>query len=115
MIDFQGVSKSYSGEYILKDVSFRINDGERVGIVGPNGAGKSTIFNIITGAIAPDGGSVIIPRDHRIGIMAQNIPVQELDRTLVDFTSDAIPELKIYAAELHDIEHRMESGEPDDN
>ena len=115
MIDFQNISKLYSGEYILRNVSFRINSGERVGIVGPNGAGKSTIFNIITGAIAPDGGSVIIPRDHRVGIMAQNIPAQELDRTLVDFTSDAIPELKTYAAELHDIEHRMESGEPDDN
>ena len=71
MIDFQGVSKSYSGEYILKDVSFRINDGERVGIVGPNGAGKSTLFNLISGVIAPDCGNIAIPRDHRLGIMRQ--------------------------------------------
>ncbi|MBO5991789.1 MAG: ABC-F family ATP-binding cassette domain-containing protein, partial [Lentisphaeria bacterium] len=110
MIDFQNISKLYSGAYILKDVSFRINSGERVGIVGPNGAGKSTIFNIITGAVAPDGGSVVIPKDHRVGIMAQNIRNSDLDRKLVEFTSDAIPELKEFMRELHDIESRMESA-----
>ncbi|MBO5899196.1 MAG: ABC-F family ATP-binding cassette domain-containing protein [Lentisphaeria bacterium] len=114
MIDFQNISKLYSGAYILKDVSFRINSGERVGIVGPNGAGKSTIVNIITGAVAPDGGSVVIPKDHRVGIMAQNIRNSDLDRKLVEFTSDAIPELKEFMRELHDIESRMESAEAEE-
>ena len=103
MIDFQNISKLYSGDYILKEVSFRINTGERVGIVGPNGAGKSTIFGIITGRISPDGGSVVIPRDHRIGIMSQNIDSADLDRRLLEFTSDAVPDLKEYTSELHAI------------
>ena len=111
MIDFQNISKLYSGSYILKDVSFRINSGERVGIVGPNGAGKSTIFNIITGNVVPDGGNVVIPKDHRIGIMAQNILNSDLDRKLVEFTADAIPELKVYTSELHDIENRLETAD----
>ncbi|MCQ2378720.1 MAG: ABC-F family ATP-binding cassette domain-containing protein [Victivallaceae bacterium] len=113
MIDFQGVSKSYGGRDILKDVSFRINDGERVGIVGPNGAGKSTIFGIVTGIVRPDAGAVAIPRDHRIGIMRQKIDVSELPRTLLDFTADAIPELKLYENELHGIEEKLESVSED--
>ena len=114
MIDFQNISKLYSGDYILKEVSFRINTGERVGIVGPNGAGKSTIFGIITGRISPDGGSVVIPRDHRIGIMSQNIDSADLDRRLLEFTSDAVPELKEYTSELHAIEDELEKGISDD-
>ena len=115
MIDFQNVSKLYSGNYILKEVSFRVNSGERVGIVGPNGAGKSTIFNIITGATMPDGGSVVIPKDHRIGIMAQNIKTEELSRKLVEFTADAIPELREYSERLHEIESQLEDGCADEN
>ena len=107
MIDFQGVSKLYSGEYILKNVSFRINPGERVGIVGPNGAGKSTIFGIITGAVIPDSGQVAIPRDHRIGIMRQQIELGDLDRPLAEFTADAVPELRTYNSQLQELEAQM--------
>ena len=49
MIDFIGVEKNFADKTILNRISFRINSGERVGLVGPNGAGKSTIFNLITG------------------------------------------------------------------
>ena len=115
MIDFQGVSKLYSGNYILKNVSFRINTGERVGIVGPNGAGKSTIFGIITRQVVPESGTVAIPRDHRIGIMQQNLLPEDLDRELLAFTSDAVPELRTYTAELHEIESKLETGIDDDD
>jgi ATP-binding cassette subfamily F protein uup len=55
-----GISKSYDGVPILRDVSTRILRGDRVGIVGPNGAGKTTLLNILTGAMAPDGGEVAL-------------------------------------------------------
>ncbi len=114
MIDFQNISKSYGGRDILKAVSFRVNPGERVGIVGPNGSGKSTIFGIITGTVRPDAGVVAIPRDHRIGIMRQKVDAADLPRTLIDFTADAIPELNEYTGELHEIEEKMDSGAVDD-
>lgn len=114
MIDFQNISKSYGGRDILKEVSFRVNPGERVGIVGPNGAGKSTIFGIITGAVRPDSGVVAIPRDHRIGIMRQKVDAADLPRTLLDFTADAIPELHEFSRELHGIETQMDEGVADD-
>ena len=94
MIDFKNISKTFAGEYILKDVNCRINTGERIGVVGPNGAGKSTLFNLITGELMPDSGSIVIPKESRIGIMRQHIAETELDRTLLDFTADAIPEVE---------------------
>ncbi|MBE6359257.1 MAG: ABC-F family ATP-binding cassette domain-containing protein [Lentisphaerae bacterium] len=113
MIDFKNISKSYSGEYILKDVNCRINTGERVGVVGPNGAGKSTLFGMVTGEVVPDSGSVIIPRDSRLGIMRQHIAQTDLDRTLLEFTADAIPELKSYSIELEELENRMAQCDDD--
>ena len=114
MIDCKNLSKSYSGEYILKDVNCRINPGEKVGVVGPNGAGKSTFFAMITGEILPDSGSIVIPRDSRLGIMRQHIPNSALDRELLEFTADAIPELAGYTAELTSVEEQMARCDDDD-
>ena len=58
LISFNKISISFGKRQILDDVSFKINPGEIVGLLGPNGAGKSTIFNILTGLIKPDHGSV---------------------------------------------------------
>lgn len=58
-----GISKSYDGMKILKDISFNVNKGELVTIVGPSGSGKSTIFNIITKLTEVDSGSLNINGD----------------------------------------------------
>ena len=113
MIDFKNISKSYSGEYILKAVNCRINTGERIGVVGPNGAGKSTLFGMITGEVMPDSGEIVIPKESRLGIMRQHIAETDLDRSLLEFTADAIPELKSYSAELEEVENRMAQCEDD--
>ena len=107
MIDFRNICKSFSGKDILRDVTLRINPGERVGVVGPNGAGKSTLFSILIGELSPDSGSIAIPKNHRIGLMRQHIDHRELSRSLLDFTADAIPELKSGADELKKIESDM--------
>ena len=114
MIDFKNISKTFGGEYILKDVNCRVNTGERVGVVGPNGAGKSTLFNMIIGEIMPDSGEIIIPRDFRLGVMRQYIADTDRERTLLEFTADAIPELKSYSAELEALEHRLDDAADDD-
>ncbi len=114
MIDFKEISKHYAGEPILNTVTFRINSGDRVGVVGPNGAGKSTLFGLITGDILPDCGSITIPKDLRLGILRQHLPEGAGSRTLLDFTADAIPELRQMTEELHKLEKSLESG-VDDN
>jgi len=59
LLKLDKISLSYGKRQILNDVSFSINRGEILGMLGPNGVGKSTIFNLITGLIKPDHGSVI--------------------------------------------------------
>ena len=66
------VQKSFNIQPILKDVSFSVNAGERVGLIGPNGAGKSTLLHIITGQMQPDGGHVALsPATARLGYLSQ--------------------------------------------
>lgn len=66
------IDKSFDGETILKDVSFHINDHEKVALVGINGSGKTTLLRILVGEYTPDAGEVITPKDAVIGYLAQN-------------------------------------------
>ncbi|MFC4529678.1 ABC transporter ATP-binding protein [Sphaerisporangium dianthi] len=58
MLTVDGVSRSFGGVYAVRDVSLDIADGEARGIIGPNGAGKSTLFNLITGHLPADHGTI---------------------------------------------------------
>ena len=58
IISLENISLSFGKRKILDNVSFKINHGEILGMLGPNGVGKSTIFNLITGLIKPDFGSI---------------------------------------------------------
>ena len=60
IIQINKLTLSFGKRKILDNVSFSINEGQILGLLGPNGVGKSTIFNIITGLIKPDYGSIII-------------------------------------------------------
>lgn len=107
MIDFQSVSKSYSKQVILNNASFRINTGERVGIVGPNGAGKSTIFRIIIGEDSIDKGNVIIPKDFRVAYLKQNLEESALNTSLVEYTENAIPETALIKNSIEELESKL--------
>ena len=58
IISLENVSLSFGKRKILDNVSFKINQGQILGMLGPNGVGKSTIFNLITGLIKPDFGKI---------------------------------------------------------
>lgn len=58
MLALQNVSKSFGALKVTDDVSFEVPEGQALGIIGPNGAGKSTLFNLITGNLPADKGSV---------------------------------------------------------
>jgi len=80
MLAVSNISKRFPGadEPVLKNVSFTVNGGERVGLIGPNGSGKTTLLRIITGELAPDGGSVqFIPAGLRIGYLPQGLAVPD--------------------------------------
>ena len=82
VVEAKEISKSYDGKVILKPFSLRILRGDRVGLVGPNGAGKTTLLNMLTGALAPDSGSVTLGTNLDIAVFDQNRDALDPDATL---------------------------------
>ncbi|MFH5926318.1 ABC transporter ATP-binding protein [Roseomonas xinghualingensis] len=58
VLEIAGVSKRFGAFQALTDVSFEVQEGETLGLIGPNGAGKTTLFNLISGFLSPDTGSL---------------------------------------------------------
>jgi|WetSurMetagenome_2_1015567.scaffolds.fasta_scaffold22892_3 ATP-binding cassette, subfamily F, member 3 len=71
MIIVDNISKSYGAQELFRNASFRINGGERVGLVGRNGHGKTTLFRLIAGEEEPDSGTISIPKNYSIGYVLQ--------------------------------------------
>jgi len=77
MLNIEGLTKSYGELLLFDEVAFKVNSGERVGLVGRNGHGKTTLFRMITGFEAPDEGNISAPKNYRIGYVTQHIDFQE--------------------------------------
>jgi branched-chain amino acid transport system ATP-binding protein len=76
-----GLSKRFGGLRAVQDLSFSVNEGQAVAVIGPNGAGKTTCFNLITGFIRPDAGSVKAFGKEIAGLSAHTVCAQGLART----------------------------------
>ncbi len=72
VVEFHKVSKSFGDKKLLQNFEYHFNRGERIGIIGKNGTGKSTFLNILTGAIQPDSGKVIVGETVRFGYYTQS-------------------------------------------
>ena len=104
MLDFQGISVHYGHQDVLSDVTFRVNKGDRVGVVGPNGSGKSTLFKIVLGEMSTDKGELVIENSPRIGWTRQNPEPDTPDETLLEYSIRGIPGLSEMEAEMAELE-----------
>ncbi|MBV4414638.1 ABC-F family ATP-binding cassette domain-containing protein [Clostridium tyrobutyricum] len=73
VLSCKNIHKSYGVETVLENITFNINDGEKVGLIGPNGAGKSTLFKILTGKMQQDDGELFIDKSKTLGYLAQHL------------------------------------------
>ena len=80
-LEIIGLHKSFSGLRVINDVNLSVDAGERRLIIGPNGAGKTTLFNLITGEIPPDGGTVSLNGRDITGTPARKRPHLGMTRT----------------------------------
>ena len=89
------VSLSFGMETVLKNISFAVNDGDRVGVVGVNGAGKTSLFRVITGDYTPDTGAVYLQKGYTVGCLEQNPDLTALPGGLsaTEYMYSAFPEL----------------------
>ncbi len=71
ILSAKDITKTYGVDTILENVSFHVNEGDRIGIVGANGAGKTTLLNILSGQLAADGGNFFMSQNQVIGYLKQ--------------------------------------------
>jgi len=72
VVEMRGIGKSYGDNTVLRDVTLRVQRGDRLGVIGPNGVGKSTLLKILVGALDPDGGDVEWGYETHPGYFAQD-------------------------------------------
>jgi ATP-binding cassette, subfamily F, member 3 len=100
------IEKSYAGHEILRDVSFQVNLGDRVGLVGRNGAGKTTVFKLILGQESADKGEVIKINGLKLGLLEQHVALKE-GETVHTAALSAFQKIHDLEAEMRELEQRM--------
>ncbi|MFV0519677.1 MAG: ABC-F family ATP-binding cassette domain-containing protein [Lachnospirales bacterium] len=100
------VCKSYGATDILKDVTFLVNEKEKVGVIGVNGAGKSTLFKMILNEISKDSGEISFKKNISIGYLAQNFESDTMD-TIFDVALSAFEDLIKLEQDLNDIQYAI--------
>ena len=111
MLDFRNISVHYGHQNVLTDVTFRVNKGERVGVVGPNGSGKSTLFKIALGELSTDHGELVIEGSPTIGSTRQNPEPEFPEETLLQYAVRGVPGFCELEAKMKALEARMDAGE----
>ncbi len=106
------ISLSFGVDTILDNISFSLNDGDRLGIVGVNGAGKSSLFKIITGEYK-DCGEVYISKGKTVGILHQNA-VSDSSLTLYDELLSAFDDLIVMEKEIEELNEKLHSSPSDE-
>lgn len=101
------IKKSFGVKNILSNISFNINEKDRVALVGVNGAGKSTLFKIIVGEISKDSGDINIPKNTKIGYFSQNLNLNE-NNSLFDELLTVFSQIINMEFKLRELEQKMQ-------
>lgn len=109
VLSASGLTLSFGDEVIFRDVSFSVNEGDRLGIIGSNGAGKTSLFRVLTGEYDADAGSVFLARDKTVGYLAQNtaLTARTDGTTLYSYLLDAFSSLLSLEDRIAELEARL--------
>ena len=111
MLRLEHISKTYTTGEVLKDVTWEVKPGERVGLVGVNGAGKSTQLKIISGEIEATSGEIIRPASLKIAYLTQEFEV-EPTRTVYEEFWTVFVEANDIQQQMRIVEREMETANP---
>ena len=92
MISVNNLSIYFGGQDIFKNISFRVNKGDKIGLVGKNGAGKSTLLNLLSENLKPNDGSISMPNGLILGYLTQDLDFKD-GKTIVEEAQTAFSEL----------------------
>ncbi len=106
MLNAHDIHVSFSGEDLFSGITFKLNAGDRIGLVGKNGAGKSTLLKVIAGEQEYDGGSLAFEKNVSIGYLKQDIDFEE-GRTVLEEAYQAFSEIKKIEKKLEDVNTQL--------
>ena len=106
MLNIHNLSVSFGGEYLFEEISFRLNAGDRVGLIGKNGAGKSTLLKLLSKDMAIDSGTIATEKNIKIGFLRQDIDFEQ-GRTVLEEAYHAFEEIKALELKLDNINHQL--------
>lgn len=109
MLRLESISKIYPGNPVLKDVTWEVKPGDRIGLVGVNGAGKSTQLKIVAGEIEPTSGEVIRPAGLRVAYLTQEFEV-EPTRTVREEFWTVFEDANAVQLQLTRVQQQMETA-----
>ena len=99
MVSVDNLTVEFSGSTLFSDVSFVINENDKIALMGKNGAGKSTLLKILAGVNKPTRGGVSAPKDTVIAYLPQHLLTQD-DATVFEETSKAFASIFAMKAEM---------------
>ena len=106
MLNIHNLSVSFSGEYLFKEISFKLISGDRVGLIGKNGAGKSTLLKLLSKETEMDSGSIAYEKDLKIGFLKQDIDFDK-GRTVLEEAYQAFSEIKTLEKRQNEINTQL--------
>lgn len=106
MVSVDGLAVEFGGTTLFSDISFVINDSDRIALMGKNGAGKSTLLKILAGVRKPTRGSVSAPKDTVIAYLPQHLMTED-GRTVFEEASQAFAHLHEMQAHLDDLNRQL--------
>ncbi|SDL74115.1 ABC-F family ATP-binding cassette domain-containing protein [Kriegella aquimaris] len=106
MLNIHNLSVSFGGEYLFEEISFRLNAGDRVGLIGKNGAGKSTLLKLLTKDMPLDTGVIAMEKDVQVGFLRQDIDFEQ-GRSVLEEAHQAFEEIKALELQLDEINHQL--------
>ncbi len=106
MISVDGLAVEFGGTTLFKDISFQINEKDRIALMGKNGAGKSTLLKILAGVRQPTRGKVSAPKDCVIAYLPQHLMTED-ERTVFEETSQAFAHLHEAEAEIERMNNEL--------
>jgi ATP-binding cassette subfamily F protein 3 len=113
MLKLENITVEFNGTPLLKNISFHLNEGEKVALCGRNGSGKSTLLKVITGEILPDEGKVHIQQGKKVRILKQFLKVNE-DKSVLEECISGFEEIQKIKKEIREIEYRIKENTSDD-
>ncbi len=103
IMQLEHISKSFGGRQLFHDVTFRLEEYERLALVGPNGAGKTTLLNIVSGVEDADEGRVLFAKGARVGYLEQEA-IEMADRSIFEEVMSSQVEILEAEQRLHKLE-----------